>query len=79
MEKIHKILKKNGLIFIFIDSENYLNAILIEFFLNRNFLWINKKITNCYERPEKLIESKYEKKAITKSNKKYFLKFKKIC
>ena len=79
LEKIYKILKKNGLIFIFIDSENYLNAILIEFFLNRNFLWINKKITNCYERPEKLIESKYEKKATMKGNKKYFLKFKKIC
>ncbi len=79
LEKIDKILKKNGLIFISTDSENYLNTILIEFFLNRNFLWIDKKITNCYERPEKLIESKYEKKATMKGNKKYFLKFKKIC
>ena len=79
LEKIHKILKKNGLIFIFTDSENYLNAILIEFFLNQNFLWINKKVLNCYERPEELIESKYEKKATMKGNKKYFLKFKKIC
>ena len=38
----------------------------------------NKKIINCYKRPKELIESKYEKKAVMKGNKKYFLKFKKI-
>ena len=32
-----------------------------------------------FKRPKELIESKYEKKAVIKSNKKYFLKFKKIC
>ena len=78
LKKIHKILKKNGLIFISTDSADYLNVILIKFFLNKNFLWVNKKITNCYKRPKKLIESKYEKKAVMKGNKKYFLKFKKI-
>ena len=79
LEKIYEILKKNGLIFISTDSSDYLNIILYTFFLNKNFLWVNKKITNCYKRPMELIESKYEKKAIMKSNKKYFLKFKKIC
>ena len=79
LKKLHKILKKNGLIFISTDSVDYLNVILIKFFLNTNFLWVNKKITNCYKRPKELIESKYEKKAVMKSNKKYFLKFKKIC
>ena len=79
LEKIRKILKKNGLIFISTDSTSYLNLILFKFFLNKNFLWVNKKIINCYKRPKELIESKYEKKAVMKSNKKYFLKFKKIC
>ena len=79
LEKIHEILKKNGLIFISTDSTDYLNIILYTFFLNKNFLWVNKKITNCYKRPKELIESKYERKGIIKSNKKYFLKFKKIC
>ena len=79
LEKIYEILKKNGLIFISTDSSDYLNLILYKFFLNKNFLWVNKKITNCYKRPKELIESKYERKGIIKSNKKYFLKFKKIC
>ena len=79
LEKIHEILKKNGLIFISTDSTDYLNLILFKFFLNKNFLWVNKKIANCYKRPKELIESKYERKGIIKSNKKYFLKFKKIC
>jgi len=79
LEKIYEILKKNGLIFISTDSSDYLNIILYTFFLNKNFLWVNKKITNCYKRPKELIESKYERKGIIKSNKKYFLKFKKIC
>ena len=79
LEKIYEILKKNGLIFISTDSSDYLNIILYTFFLNKNFLWVNKKITNCYKRPKELIESKYEWKGIIKSNKKYFLKFKKIC
>ena len=79
LKKIHKILKKNGLIFISTDSTSYLNLILFKFFLNKNFLWVNKKIVDCYKRPKELIKSKYEKKAITKSNKRYFLKFKKIC
>ena len=79
LEKIYEILKKNGLIFISTDSSDYLNIILYTFFLNKNFLWVNKKITNCYKRPKELIESKYERKGMIKSNKKYFLKFKKIC
>ena len=79
LEKIYEILKKNGLIFISTDSSDYLNIILYTFFLNKNFLWVNKKITNCYKSPKDLIESKYERKGIIKSNKKYFLKFKKIC
>ena len=79
LEKIYEILKKNGLIFISTDSSDYLNIILYTFFLNKNFLWVNKKITNCYKRPKELIESKYERKGIIKNNKKYFLKFKKIC
>ena len=79
LEKIHEILKKNGLIFISTDSTDYLNLILFKFFLNKKFLWVNKKIVDCYKRPKELIESKYEKKAIMKSNKKFFLKFKKIC
>ena len=79
LKKIHEILKKDGLIFVSTDSVDYLNLILFKFFLNKNFLWVNKKIINCYKRPKELIESKYEKKAVMKSNKKYFLKFKKIC
>ena len=79
LKKIHEILKKDGLIFVSTDSVDYLNLILFKFFLNKNFLWVNKKIADCYERPKELIESKYEKKAVIKSNKKYFLKFKKIC
>ena len=79
LKRIHDILKKNGLIFIATDSADYLNLILFKFFLNKNFLWVNKKIVDCYKRPKELIKSKYEKKAITKSNKRYFLKFKKIC
>ena len=79
LKKIHEILKKNGLILISTDSTDYLNLILFKFFLNKNFLWVNKKIADCYKRPKELIESKYEKKAIIKNNKKYFLKFKKIC
>ena len=79
LKKIHEILKKDGLIFVSTDSVDYLNLILFKFFLNKNFLWVNKKIADCYKRPKELIESKYEKKAVIKSNKKYFLKFKKIC
>ena len=79
LEKIHKVLKKNGIIFISTDSEDYLNVILFEFFLNKNFLWENKKVTDCYKRPKELIKSKYEIKANLKSNKKFYLKFKKIC
>ena len=75
----NKILKKNGLVIAATDSEDYLNKMLIEFFLNKNFLWIDKKVTNCYRRPNELTKSKYEKKANVKNNKKFFLKFKKIC
>ena len=50
LEKIHEILKKNGLIFISTDSTDYLNLILFKFFLNKNFSWVNKKIANCYKR-----------------------------
>ena len=79
LKKIKKILKINGIIFVSTDSENYLNVILSKFAICKNFLWINKKIANCYKRPEELIQTKYEKKATIKNNKKYFLKFKKIC
>ena len=79
LKKIHEILKKNGLIFISTDSIDYLNLILFKFLLNKNFLWINKKVLDCYKRPKELIESKYEKKATIQNNRKYFLKFKKIC
>ena len=79
LKKIKKILKINGIIFVSTDSENYLNVILSKFAICKNFLWINKKIENCYKRPEELIQTKYEKKATIKNNKKYFLKFKKIC
>ena len=77
--QVCKILKKKGLIIISTDSENYLKSILKEFFLNKNFLWVDRKTADCYKRPKELIESKYEKKATLKNNKKYFLKFKKMC
>ena len=79
MNKINSVLKKNGIVFVSTDSEDYLKVILNNFLLNKNFLWVNKKISNCYKRPKDLIETKYEKKANIKNNKKYFLKFKKIC
>ena len=37
------------------------------------------KVTNCYKRPNEIVETKYEKKANLKKNKKFYLKFKKIC
>ncbi len=79
LKKINKILKINGIVFVTTDSEDYLNVILNEFLINKNFLLVNKKITNCYKRSKELIETKYEKKANIKNNKKYFLKFKKMC
>ena len=79
LKKINKILKINGIVFVTTDSEDYLNVILNEFLMNKNFLLVNKKITNCYKRPKELIETKYEKKAKIKNNKKFFLKFKKMC
>ena len=79
LNKINSVLKTNGIVFVSTDSEDYLKVILNNFLLNKNFLWVNKKISNCYERPKDLIETKYEKKANIKNNKKYFLKFKKIC
>ena len=79
LNKINRILKINGIILVSTDSEDYLRVILNEFLINKNFLWVNKKIANCYKRPKELIETKFEKKANIKNNKKYFLKFKKIC
>ena len=79
LEKIYKVLKKNGLILISTDSVNYLESILINFFINKNFIWHDKKVIDCYKRPKELIESKFERKATIKGNKKYFLKFKKKC
>ena len=79
LKKLHKILKKKGTILISTDSKSYLHAILIEFFLISKFEWVNKNINDCYKRPVEIIESKYEKKANVKGNKKYFIKFKKIC
>ncbi|MCH2540862.1 MAG: tRNA (guanosine(46)-N7)-methyltransferase TrmB [Alphaproteobacteria bacterium] len=79
LNKINSVLKTNGIVFVSTDSEDYLKVILNNFLLNKNFLWVNKKISNCYKRPKDLIETKYEKKANIKNNKKYFLKFKKIC
>ena len=79
LNKINRILRINGIVFVSTDSKDYLSVILNEFLINKNFLWVNKKITNCYNRPKELIETKYEKKANIKNNKKYFLKFKKIC
>ena len=79
MNKINRILRINGIVFVSTDSKDYLSVILNEFLINKNFLWVNKKITNCYNRPKELIETKYEKKANIKNNKKYFLKFKKMC
>ena len=79
LKKINKILKINGIVFVTTDSEDYLNVILNEFLMNKNFLLVNEKITNCYKRPKELIETKYEKKAKIKNNKKFFLKFKKMC
>ena len=80
LNKINRILKINGIVFISTDSEEYFNVILNKFLMNKNFLSINKKILNFYnKRPKELTETKYEKKANIKNNKKYFLKFKKIC
>ena len=79
LKKLNKVLKLNGEIFISTDSEDYLYKILFEFFLNKNFFWINNKVTNCYKRPNEIVETKYEKKANLKKNKKFYLKFKKIC
>ena len=79
LNKINRILKINGIILVSTDSEDYLRVILNEFLINKNFLWVNKKIANCYKRPKELIETKFEKKANIKNNKKYFLKFKKMC
>ena len=79
LNKINRILKINGIVFVSTDSKDYLSVILKEFLINKNFLWVNKKITNCYTRPKELIETRYEKKASIKNNKKFFLKFKKIC
>ena len=79
IEKLRKILEKNGLIILSTDSKDYLYLILEQFFKNLNFLWIIHKPKNCFIRPKELIESKYEKKANKKGSTKYFLKFKKIC
>ena len=79
LNKIYRILRINGIVFVSTDSQDYLSVILNEFLINKKFLWVNKKITNCYKRPKELIETKYEKKANIKNNKKYFLKFKKMC
>ena len=70
---------RETIVFVSTDSQDYLSVILNEFLINKKFLWVNKKITNCYKRPKELIETKYEKKANIKNNKKYFLKFKKMC
>ena len=79
VNKISQILKKKGIIHIFTDSEDYLKKILAEFLSKKKFLWMDKKIEKCNKRPNELIKSKYEKKADIKGNKKYYLKFKKIC
>ena len=79
LNKIYRILRINGIVFVSTDSQDYLSVILNEFLINKKFLWVNKKIANCYKRPKELIETKYEKKANIKNNKKYFLKFKKMC
>ncbi len=79
LEKIYKILQKKGLIFIATDSQDYLQAILIEFFSFKKFIWTNNKVSECFKRHKDLVQSKYEKKADIKGNKKFFLKFKKMC
>ena len=79
IKKLNYILKKNAIICISTDSQDYLEVILFEFISNKNFLWVDKNISNCLKRPKDLIPSKYEKKANVKKNKKYYLKFKKIC
>ena len=41
--------KKINKVFVSTDSEDYLKVILNNFLLNKNFLWVNKKISNCYK------------------------------
>ena len=79
INEINKILKKEGIIFITTDSKDYLEVILKNFFLNKNFFWLNKTVKDCYTKFNDINESKYEQKANFNKNKIFYLKFKKIC
>lgn len=79
LKKLEYILKTNGELYIATDSKNYLKKIFEEFFNNKAFLWANLKPNECFIRPAILSKTKYEKKADTNSNKKFFLIFKKRC
>ena len=70
MEKLNKILKKNGWVHIVSDSSSYLRQIFLNVFeFKSNFLWENQSKTSWDFDKHKLPETKFYKKAI-KSNRK---------
>ena len=69
-------LKINGKIFIATDVKNYFDSIYKLFESNVNLKIINRN--NFYLRPNKIISTRYEKKALNKKIKPLYLEVKKI-
>tara|TARA_Y100001935_G_scaffold239466_1_gene227105 strand:+ start:314 stop:985 length:672 start_codon:yes stop_codon:yes gene_type:complete len=78
IEKLHRVLKKNGMIFIASDHNGYIHSILLNFLYDSRFDWVCEKSSDFTERPYPSTQSKYEKKAIKNNKKPVYLTFKKI-
>lgn len=79
IHKFHRVLKKNGKIFIASDHKDYIHSILLDFLHDNRFDWICEKSTDFKQKPFPSTQSKYEKKAIKKGQSPVYLTFKKIC
>ena len=79
MEKLNKILKKNGRLHIVSDSSSYLRQIFLTIFeFKNNFLWENQSKTSWDFDKHKLPETKFYKKAIKSDRKPIYIILRKL-
>ena len=78
IEIFSRILDKGAKVFIATDDMNYMKNILISFINNKNFNWLISKPSDLFERPNILVKTRYENKALNKGIRPAYIVMEKI-
>ena len=77
-EKMCRVLRNEGKIYVASDHKDYIYSILLNFLNNNRFEWLCQKSSDFIKKPYPSTQSKYEKKAVANRQNPVYLTFKKI-